>query len=156
MAFCGAADPQARRYQTILEAFHDVLTAEAIKQAKAEGALGGPGGPNIFNVLFGAEGASVGGGGGAGLWGASVPPAGHGSTTASARGAEIQQADPGGLDGLCFLAGLGTTGNDRWMNGVLGTEGMTDADKIWWPEAQDSFVSTVGVQLPLYGLMEPT
>lgn len=156
MEFCGATDPQARRYQTIIEAFHNVLTAEATKKIKAQGTRDGPGGPNIFNVLFGPEGTDVGIHDDANLWGASESLNGRGSATVNAREIETQQSDPNSLDALCNLAGLGSTGSERWMNGVLGPDEMTEADRIWWPEAQDSFVSTDDMQLSLYGLMEST
>jgi hypothetical protein len=55
--FCAEADPQARRYYTILESFNDTILASHKAKLSVSGS---PDGPSIFNILFGGTGGQVG------------------------------------------------------------------------------------------------
>lgn len=77
MSFCGTVDPQARRYHIILESFHSVLTEEAAKKTKEQGARGVHEDRNVFDVLFGVEDARAAAGSAIGedalyIWGSEV------------------------------------------------------------------------------------
>jgi hypothetical protein len=82
MSFCGTVDPQARRYQIILESFHEVLTAEAAKKSEEQGTRGEHEDRNVFSVLFGVEDASLAAGVAvetdAQTWGSDAPLTRHG------------------------------------------------------------------------------
>lgn len=141
MTFFGIIDSQARRYQTILKSFYDVLAPEVPEDTDAQGAHSMQEGRNIFDVLFGVEEVGMALGNDVQSWGAGVNIVSSGAGSGIAKGTGHQQADANGLDASLFSAGL--------------PDEMTDTDGVWWPGVQDNFISTGDTQIPLYGLMEP-
>ena len=65
----------------------------------------------------------------------------------------------GGLDTLCFASGINErVGEPSSLMDVISgqCDNIIDNSDIWWSEGQDVFITASDVQVPLYGLMEPT
>jgi hypothetical protein len=148
--FCAEADPQARRYYTILESFND--TIQASHKAR-QSVSGSPDGPNIFNILFGGSGGPVG------------FDTGSAESSLPAQPWAMDDAGMGGAMGsLLEIDGQYET---TMMNGKVAggtswpvplsdmTNDSIDFNGVWWSGGQDNFVLANDVQVPLYGLMEP-
>jgi hypothetical protein len=136
--FCGETDPLARRYQTILESFMDVLQED--KRTKEQVMGSGEMGHTIFDMLFGNK-----------IAGFNSDP----SLTQSRMplsNTSVPWAD-GGFP-LDSSRGLDT------MYSASGAQGQSDYslddNGIWWSPGQDIFAVSGNFQVPLYGLMEPT
>lgn len=153
MRFCGEADPQARRYQSILESFFEAL--QEAEKAKEQAINKATQASDIFSMFFGAEPSNLSGGESSAynrLPVPSVPPAPW---------ADGQFPTPnsiGGLETLCFASGMnGRVGEPSSSMDVLsGQCDNLDGGDIWWTGGQDVFFDAGDVQVPLYGLMEPT
>ncbi|KAH6672312.1 fungal-specific transcription factor domain-containing protein [Halenospora varia] len=155
MSFCGTKDPQARRYQTILEDFHEVLTAEAKKKSKEQETQSREG-QSIFNVLFGDELAqsscfnNVGNGNTDQTPRSQAGGAGDGKPNDAQNSARIGQEFSNTYNGLCSAE------YPAWLEGLPTVSGEAlDFDGAWWAGDQDNFISTGDGEVPLYGLMEP-
>jgi hypothetical protein len=157
MQFCGEVDPQARRYQSILESFFEALqeAEKADKQATSKASQT----HDIFGMLFGKEPSKIGGGGPSAqthnwMSEASVPPVAW---------ADNQFPAPngmGGLETLCFASRINGRAEDpsSLMDALSGgqCDNSIDGSDIWWNGGQDVFNTADDLQVPLYGLMEPT
>lgn len=145
MRYCGEADPQARRYQTILETFFEALQeAEKVKDQATNQVSQTP---DIFSMIFGNESMNVSGG-------ESSVPATSVAPMAWPDGQFPTMNSTSGLDTLCFASGLNRRAGESHLSmDVLSGQGDNSIDNgdIWWGEGQDIFSN----QVPLYGLMEP-
>ncbi|KAK4987993.1 hypothetical protein LTR50_004212 [Elasticomyces elasticus] len=155
MRFCGEADPQARRYQTILESFLEATEeAEKVKEQAMNKASQAS---DIFGMLFSNEFSNI-------STGESSTQIQHRMTADSA--APVPWADGqfaalnsrGGLDTLCFASGInGRVGEPSSLMDVTSgqCDNIIDNSDIWWSDGQDVIITTGDIQVPLYGLMEP-
>jgi hypothetical protein len=136
--FCGETDPLARRYQTILESFMDVL--QEAKRTEEQITGSGELGHTIFDMLFGNEVAGF--NSDPSLMQNRMP----GSTTPLAWvDAGFPQDSTGGLDALHSASAAQGQSDD-----------LIDDSGIWWNPGQDIFAVSGDIRVPLYGLMEPT
>ena len=149
MTFCGAIDSQAHRYHVILKSFHDVLTADAAKKSNGQGPRSAHEDRNVFDVLFGAEDASI-----APTWGTSLQLASQVAGIMRGQGGGTQGASSSGMDEL-YSTGLDAKENSRLAGDLPGlSDEVIDFNGGWLSGVQDSFVSTDDVQNSLYGLIE--
>jgi hypothetical protein len=156
MRFCGEADPQARRYQSILESFFEALQeAEKVKgQAMNKASQTS----DIFSIIFGNEPFNISGGESPAQTHNRMPAA----SIAPVAWADGQFSTPnimGGLETLRFASGInGRVGEPSSSIDVLSgqCDNSMDSSEIWWSGGQDVFMTAGDVQVPLYGLMEPT
>jgi hypothetical protein len=152
MRFCGDADPQARRYQTILESFLNALQNDQITKEQVTD----PDDPsrNVFNMLFGNDVSAV--NGDVPLMVSRMPQAPSASLDwVDGRFA----ASRTGLDVLGFASGVQEEhlSVSSWMEELAGkSDDSTDGNGIWWNAGQDVFTASGDIRVPLYGLMEPT
>jgi hypothetical protein len=151
MRFCGDADPQARRYQTILESFLDALQIDKRTEEQITD-LDDPS-RNIFNMLFGNDVLAV--NGDTPLMVSRIPPA---------RSTPLDWVDSRfaasrtGLDALGFASGVQeeNVSVSSWMEELAGkSDDSIDGNGIWWNAGQDVFTASGDIRVPLYGLMEP-
>jgi hypothetical protein len=152
MRFCGEADPQARRYQSILESFFEAL--QEAEKAKEQAVKKASQTSDIFSMFFGNEPSNLSGGESSAQTSNRVPAACI-APVAWADGQFPTPSSMGGLETLRFASGInGRVGEPSSSMDVLSGQydnSMDDSD-IWWGGGQDVF----DVQVPLYGLMEPT
>jgi hypothetical protein len=137
MRFCGEADPQARRYQSILESFFEAL--QEAEKAKEQAVKKASQTSDIFSMFFGNEPSNLSGGESSAQTSNRVPAA----CIAPVAWADGQFPTPSSMGGL-------ETSSMDVLSGQYDNS-MDDSD-IWWGGGQDVF----DVQVPLYGLMEPT
>ena len=136
--FCGETDPLARRYQTILDSFMDVLQDD--KKTKEQATGSGDLGHTIFDILFGNEVAGY----------SSDPSLTQSRMPGSAAplpwvDGGFPQDSTGGLDALYSASAAQGQSDDS-----------IDDSGIWWNPGQDIFAGPGDMRVPLYGLMEPT
>jgi hypothetical protein len=152
MRFCGDADPQARRYQTILESFLDAIQKD--KRTKEQNADPDEPSHNVFNMLFGNDISIV--NGDTSLMVSQMPPAPAAPLDwVDGRFA----ANRTGLDALGFVSGAQEENMSvsSWMEELAGkSDDSVDGNGIWWNAGQDIFTASGDIRVPLYGLMEPT
>ena len=153
MRFCGDADPQARRYLTILESFSDVLREE--KKYMEQVTNQTHKGQSIFNMLFGSEGVTY---SGVDSLNESQMPAASAAPLDWVDG-RFPPNSLGGFDALYFASGVEGKGMgaSSWMEDLAGkSDNSIDENGIWWNAGQDIFATSGDIQVPLYGLVEPT
>ncbi|CZR68321.1 uncharacterized protein PAC_18220 [Phialocephala subalpina] len=156
MRFCGEADPQARRYQTILESFLEAL--QEAERSKEQATNKASQTSDIFSMIFGNERSNTTGGESPAQTHNRMPAV----STAPVAWADDQFPTPniiGGLETLCFATGInGRVGEPSSSMDVLDgqCDNSMDSGDIWWSGGQDFFFTAGDVQVPLYGLMEPT
>lgn len=150
MRFCGEADPQARRYQSILESFFEAL--QEVEKAKEQATNKSSQTSDIFSMLFGNEPSNISGGESSSETHNRMPAA------SIAPGAWADSQFPslngmGELETLRFPSGINSrVGEPSLSMDVLSgqCDNSIDSSDIWWSEGQDLF----STQVPLYGLMD--
>jgi hypothetical protein len=152
ISLLGEADLQARRYQTILESFNDVLQAE---KAAKEATQAHQDVRSIFNVLFGNDNGQYSLDGSVG----ENPVAADIFQKSAMNGLEQIRVQEG-LPSLNILseaaAAMGRGSVAPWREQMTGIpDDNIDFDGLWWPNSQDNVFGDPGnMQVPLYGLME--
>ncbi|KAE9379652.1 hypothetical protein N431DRAFT_434576 [Stipitochalara longipes BDJ] len=158
MRFCGEADPQARRYQSIIESFFEAL--QEAEKAKEQAMNKASQTSDIFGMFFGTEPSILSGGESSAQTHNQMPTTASVAPVAWADGQFPAPNNVGGLETMCFASGVNEReGEPPSSMGVLSghCDNSIDGSDIWWSGGQDLFFTAGGdVQVPLYGLMEPT
>jgi hypothetical protein len=113
---------------------------------------------DLFSMIFGNEPSNISGGESPAQTHNRMPAV----STAPVAWGDDQFPTPnimGGLETLCFATGInGRVGEPSSSMDVLDgqCDNSMDSGDIWWGGGQDVFFTAGDVQVPLYGLMEPT
>ena len=154
MRFCGQADPQARRYQSIMESFFEAL--KEAENAKELGANKTPQTSDVFSMLFGNESTNISKSESSAathnrMPAASIPP------IPWEDGQFPMSNNMFGLEKLGFTSGMNERVGDRScsMDLLEQCDNSINGSEIWWSGRQD-ILNTTGDIVPLYGLMDST
>ncbi|TVY44117.1 hypothetical protein LOCC1_G004003 [Lachnellula occidentalis] len=156
MRFSGEADPQARRYQSILESFLEALQ-EAEKAKEQATNKASQTSSDIFNLLFGNEPPNINEAESSSAQSHNQMPAAAALAPGAWSDGQFPTPTPhsqSGLETLCFASGInGRIGEPSPLMEISSArcDNSINSD-IWWNAEQDLF----DTQVPLYGLMEPT
>jgi len=154
MRFCGQTDPQARRYQNILESFFEAL--RDAENAKDQAINKTPQTSDIFSMFFGNQPFDIGGSD------FTVQTQNRMSAASMAPMAwtDDQIPPPNTMSGLgksSFISGINEMAGEHSSSIDIANGQCSDSvdnNDIWWSGGQDLFTNAGEIQVPLYGLME--
>jgi len=153
MCFCGQADPQARRYQSILESFFEAL--QAPENAKEQATNKNSRTSDIFSMFFGNESSNFSEGEPSAATHNRMPVTSIGPMAWSDGQFPISN-NVTGLEKQCDTSGINERVEER-SSSMDVPDGQCDisidSSDIWWSGRQDIF-TTAGDTVPLYGLMD--